>query len=471
VIPVPFRSPGPDRRPSGAENQTLDIEPRAGGVDFDDSTWEVFAADDLARRRGTGRVCFGWYRLRFTLPEHLGEIALQGTTVEFELVLDDYAEVWVDGRLPRRLGQVGGSLIAGFNAPNRLVLTHRAHAGQRFTLAIFGANGPLSDPPANYLWIRSAVLRCAATPPIGRLWPCEREPSDPRFDDVLSPHATVEVVSDGHTWVEGPAWDSGREGLFFSDIPRNAVYFWQPGLRPTLALQPSGYTGTVPFGGREPGSNGLAVDAEGRLWLCQHGDRCIARREADGSSTKVVERYEGKRLNSPNDLLLAPNGDLWFTDPPFGLPRQFDDPARELPGGVYRRTPDGAIRCLLDDLRGPNGLALSPDNKTLWVSDADPEAPKWLRCTLDSNGAIAERRVVGDAVRWRGVRPGFPDGMKVDAGGNLFACGPGGLYVFAADGTLLGALVTGVATSNCAFGADLRTLFVTAGHAVLCVRW
>ncbi|HEX6813598.1 MAG TPA: SMP-30/gluconolactonase/LRE family protein [Planctomycetota bacterium] len=472
IVDVPFRAAGPDRRPSGPENRTWDIAPHAGAPDFDDRDWEVIAADSLQQRRGSGRLCFGWYRLRFTVPDAIGGVPTKGRALEFELVLDDYAEIWVDGRLPRHLGQRGGTLVAGWNAPNRVLLTHRAFAGQAFTIAVFGSNGPLSDPPPNYLWIRTAKLRLLPVPAWGKELDLDLERLDPRLHAVVSAHATVETISGGHEWVEGPAWDRTAGCLYFSDIPRNEVLRWTPGRGTEPFLSPSGYTGDAPFTGREPGSNGLAVDADGTLWLCQHGDRRIARRQADGSFATVVDRHEGRRLNSPNDLWLAPNGDLWFTDPPFGLPRQFDDPARELGfAGVYRRTPDGALTALVDDLRGPNGLALSPDGRTLYVSDADPQAPKWLRVSLDARGRPGARELLLDAAPWRGVRPGFPDGMKVDARGHLFACGPGGLYVFHPDGTLLGVLHTGVATSNCAFGADERTLFLTADHAVLALRW
>lgn len=472
LLAVDFRAPGPDRKPSGPPNRTWDLAPRAGAVDFDDSDWPVVAADSLDQRRGAGRVCFGWYRLRLQVPDQIEGVPVADRTLEFEVVLDDYAEVWVDGGLPRYLGQRGGSLVAGWNARNRVLLTHRAKAGQQFTIAVFGANGPLSDPPANYLWIRSARLLLSPTPAWGESAGLVWERLDARLDAVVAPSATVERISAGHTWLEGPAWDRDRGCLYFSDIPRNVVNRWAPGEGTTTFLEPSGYSGSEPFTGREPGSNGLAVDAGGRLWLCQHGDRRIVRRETNGTLTPIVERFEGKRLNSPNDLLLAPNGDLYFTDPPFGLPGQFDDQHREQRfAGVYRRTPDGTLSLLVRDLRGPNGLALAPDGRTLFVSDADPEAPKWLRVHLDARGQPVGTEVLLDAARWKGVRPGFPDGMKVDAAGNVFACGPGGVYVFHADGTLLGVLHTGVATSNCAFGADLRTLFVTAGQAVLAVRW
>jgi gluconolactonase len=472
IVETVFRAPGLDRRPSGPPNKTQDIEPRAGAADFDDSSWDVIPADSLQQRRGTGRVCFGWYRLHCAIPERAGDFITAGSTVELELVLDDYAEIWVDGRLPRHLGQRGGNLVAGWNAENRVVLTHRAFAGQSFTIAVFGMNGPISDPPANYLWIRSAKLRFLPTPGWGEPVSLRWEKLDPRLDAAVSPHATAEKLSDGHAWVEGPAWDRGRQCLYFSDIPNNVVLRWAPGegTRPFLAR--SGWSGDGEFTGREPGSNGLAIDLEGRLWLCQHGDRRIVRREHDGTLTTIADRFEGKRLNSPNDLLLAPNGDLWFTDPPFGLPRQFDDPARELPfAGVYRRTPDGKLQLIVRDLRGPNGLALSPDQRTLYVSDADPEAPRWWKVALDERGQPTAATVLLDARQWRSMRKGAPDGMKTDAAGHLFACGPGGVYVFHPGGALLGVLHTGVATANCCFGEDQRTLFVTADHAVLALRW
>ncbi|MBK8096987.1 MAG: SMP-30/gluconolactonase/LRE family protein [Planctomycetes bacterium] len=471
LVEVPFVAPGPDRRPGNVPNRTLDLEPKAGSRDFADGDWPVLAPDSLSQRRGDGRICMGWYRLTLTLPERVGDVVLTGRRVAFELVLDDYAEVWVDGVLPRYLGQRGGSLIAGWNAPNRVLLTNHAFAGQQFSIAVLGVNGPLSDPPANYLWIRSARLLVDEPPAFGAARTASWQRFDPRLDAAVSPHATLVTISDGHQWLEGPAWDRQQHCLYFSDIPANAVLRWAPGEPARPFVQPAGYTGAAPFAGREPGSNGLAVDADGALWLCQHGDRRIARRGADGAFLTVVDRIDGRRLNSPNDLLLAPNGDLWFTDPPFGLPAQFNDAARELPfAGVWRRTPDGNCKALIDDLRGPNGLALSPDGRTLYVSDADPQAPRWLACEL-RDGKVASRRVLRDAAEWRGLRPGFPDGMKVDPAGHLFACGPGGLYVFHPDGTLLGWLDLGVATSNCAFGDDHKTLFLTADHAVLCLRW
>ncbi|HXW10707.1 MAG TPA: SMP-30/gluconolactonase/LRE family protein, partial [Steroidobacteraceae bacterium] len=193
---------------------------------------------------------------------------------------------------------------------------------------------------------------------------------DARLDALLPVDATLETVASGHRWLEGPLWDARRNALLYSDIPANAVYRWQAGSRPAVFLARSGYTGAAPFTGREPGSNGLAFDREGRLVLCQHGDRRIVRLERDGTRTVLVDAYEGRRLNSPNDAIYASNGDLYFTDPPFGLPRAFDDPARELDvSGVYRLRADGTLELLIGDLGAPNGIALSPDERTLYVTD------------------------------------------------------------------------------------------------------
>jgi gluconolactonase len=457
-VEVAFRGPGPDRKPSGASNRTLDIEPKAGGVDFDDSQWEVIAADTLDQRRASGRICFCWYRLAVTLPD-----IAAGKTVVFEIVVDDYAEVWVDGRLPRQLGQRGGSLVAGWNVPNRVVIARDARPGQRVQLAVFGINGPISDPPPNFIWVRSAKLELYPTPRV-------IERLDPRIDALVPVGASIEEIASGLQWVEGPAWH--RDGyLVFSDIPDNVIWRWTELEGRREYLRPSGYTAEAPFAGREPGSNGLAFDRAGRLLRCEHGDRRITARAPDGTVTVLAERYRGKRLNSPNDLVLARNGDLYFTDPPYGLPQTFADPGRELDfSGVYRLSTDGALTLLIDDLRGPNGIALSPDERTLYVSNADAARPVWLAYELRSDGTLGASRVLADASEWMKTRPGGPDGIDVDAAGNLFTAGPGGIYVFAPDGAHLGTLLTGSATSNCAFGGDGGDLYVTAGAAVLRVR-
>jgi gluconolactonase len=294
---------------------------------------------------------------------------------------------------------------------------------------------------------------------------------DPRFDHLVPMDTTLDKIADGFTWLEGPAWNHNGGYLVFSDIPSNVVYKWKENEGVSLLLQPSGYTGPEPFPGQEPGSNGLTFDADGRLVLAQHGNRRIARLEPDGRQTVLVDRYRGKRLNSPNDLVFDSKGNLYFTDPPFGLPGVFDDPNKELEfQGVYRLSPDGELALLIKNLKAPNGLALSPDEKTLYVTDVDNQRAAWHAYDLQADGQVANGRVFYDAAAWK--KPPFfgPDGLKVDRDGNLFAARPEGINIFAPDGTLLGMIETGVPTSNCAWGDDGSTLYITAGTALFRIR-
>jgi gluconolactonase len=294
---------------------------------------------------------------------------------------------------------------------------------------------------------------------------------DPRFDQLVPSDAVLEKIAEGFNWVEGPVWDRKGGYLLFSDIPQNAVFKWQEGKGVSLFLKPSGYTGPVPFEGMEPGSNGLAFDSRGRLILCQHGDRRIAVVNQDGSWEKLADRYAGKRLNSPNDLTFKSNGDLYFTDPPFGLAGAFDDPRKELPfQGVYRLARNGELTLLIKDIRAPNGIAFSPDEKILYVTDVDPRKAAWWAYDVDEDGSVKYGRVFFDAVHWK--RPPFfgPDGLKVDRQGNIFGARPGGISVFASDGTHIGSIETGLPTSNCAWGDDGGTLYITAATTVFRVR-
>ncbi len=294
---------------------------------------------------------------------------------------------------------------------------------------------------------------------------------DARLDALVPPGATFEKVADGFAWVEGPLWDARAKGLLFSDIPANAIHLWRPGAGTTRVLSPSGYTGAEPFAGREPGSNGLAFDGEGRLVFCAHGDRAIVRIEHDGRRAVLASRFAASRLNSPNDLVFAADGDLYFTDPPFGLPGAFDDPGKELAfSGVYRLGTDGRLTLLTKELAAPNGLAFAPDGRTLYVSNADAARAVWMAYPVRADGTLAPGRVFFDATAWARPGTGNPDGMKTDALGNLFAAGPGGVHVFSKDATHLGTLAFDVPVSNVAFGEDGRTLFVTASSAVWRVR-
>lgn len=297
------------------------------------------------------------------------------------------------------------------------------------------------------------------------------ESLDERFNALIAADTKVEKIADDLLWSEGPLWDARSKSLLFSDIPRNRVMQWNDEKGVAVFLERSGYTGAAPFTGKEPGSNGLTFDPQGRLTLCQHGDRRVSRREADGTMKPLAVGYNGKKLNSPNDLVYDDKGNLWFTDPPYGLPGTFKDPTKELPfQGVYRVSPDGAITLATKELEAPNGLAFSPDFKTLYVANSQAHAPIWKAYTVKADGTLGNGRVFADASKFYKQGDGVPDGLKVDVHGNVFATGPGGVLIYTADGTLLGRILTGVPTANVAFGEDGATLFVTANHRVLRLR-
>jgi gluconolactonase len=306
----------------------------------------------------------------------------------------------------------------------------------------------------------------SALPTLGTI-----ERLEPRFDRLVPRDARVERIAEGFEWAEGPVWDRNGNALLFSDVPRNTVFKWRKGQGVSVFLKPSGYTGSAPQGG-EPGSNGLLMDRQGRLILCQHGDRRVARLEADGKFTTLVDNSMGKRLNSPNDGVYRSNGDLYFTDPPYGLQGLNKDPAKELDfNGVYRlAAKDGTLTLLTKEMTFPNGIALSPDEKTLYVANSDKERAIWMAFPIREDGTIGQGRVFADVTSSVGAKPGLPDGMKVDAAGNIFATGPGGVLVFAADGTHLGTFNTGEATANCGWGEDGSVLYITADMYIGRVR-
>lgn len=292
----------------------------------------------------------------------------------------------------------------------------------------------------------------------------------PEFDALVAPNAQVEKVAEGFHWSEGPVWKDGA--LYFSDVPENKLYRWQPGATAAkVFLQPSGGMEATPDF-KEPGSNGLTLDAKGTLVLCQQGTRRVARLEADGKQVPLVSAFEGKRFNSPNDVVFARSGDLYFTDPPYGLKGLNDSPLKELKfNGVYRVKPSGETTLLLDDLTFPNGLAFSPDEKTFYLSVSDPHAPKVYAFDVKADGTLANRRVFFDATPLVAPdRKGLPDGMKVDAHGNVWTTGPGGVLVLSPTGKHLGTILTNEPTGNCAWGDDGATLYITANMFIARVK-
>lgn len=292
---------------------------------------------------------------------------------------------------------------------------------------------------------------------------------NPRFDEIVPPDATLEKVAEGFAWAEGPVWNRVDGSLLFSDVPNNAIIKWKSQEGASVFLKPSGYTGSESFTGREPGSNGLTFDAEGRLVFCQHGDRRVSRLEKDGSKTTLVDNYQGKRLNSPNDLVYKSNGDLYFTDPPFGLPRTFDDPKKELPyQGVYRLSRAGNLTLLTTEVRAPNGIGFSPDERKLYVADSGRAL--WFVFDVKEDGTLSAGKVFFDGNDQSRGRPGVADSLKVDVNGNIFAAAPGGIFVLASDGTLLGRFDLGTATGNCAWGEDGKTLFITSNSILYRIR-
>jgi gluconolactonase len=299
------------------------------------------------------------------------------------------------------------------------------------------------------------------------------ERKDSALDKLLPKDAKLEKLATGFDWAEGPVWckkevpGSGIAGaapyLLFSDIPPNRIMKWMPGsTKAIIFMHPAGYTGKEPRGG-EPGTNGLVLDKEGHLVACDHGDRRVYRLQSDGTKRTLADRYEGKRLNSPNDLCFKSNGGLYFTDPPYGLEKNWDDPARELDFcGVYRLSKDG-LTLLTKELTRPNGIAFSPDEKTLYVAQSDPAAAIWRAFDVKDDGTITNGRVLFDATDWvKAGKKGLPDGLKVDKDGNLWATGPGGVVVLDKNGKHLGTIDTGEATANCGWGGDGSTLYITA---------
>ena len=295
---------------------------------------------------------------------------------------------------------------------------------------------------------------------------------DEKLNEVLDTNASIEVIAEGYDWSEGPLWLPEQQKLIFSDVPRNTIYSWSEAEGDTVYLKPSGFTGEN-FRGSEPGSNGLTLNNQGELVLCQHGNRQVSVMKApldrpEPNYEALASAFDEKRFNSPNDLVFDRAGNLYFTDPPYGLPGGMDDSEKDLDfQGVYRVSPDGEVSLLTDELSRPNGLAFSPDEKTLYVANSDPDKAIWMAYALDGDGKVTEKKLFYDVTDWVQKEKGLPDGMKVDKAGNVFATGPGGVWVFSPEGKHLGTIKTGEATANCAFNDDKSVLYMTADSYIL----
>jgi len=292
---------------------------------------------------------------------------------------------------------------------------------------------------------------------------------------IIDSNTVIETIAEGFKWTEGPLYISDGDYLLFSDIPNNRICKWKEGEGASTYLTPSGNTGTKKIE-REPGSNGLLLDAKGNLVMCQHGDRRIAQmkttlKEPKADFITLADSYEGKHLNSPNDAVFSSNGDLYFTDPPYGLDKILEDTAKQLDfQGVYRLKPNGKLDLLTKEIKFPNGIALSTDGKYLYVANSDPDNKLWMKYTLGSDGLIESKSVFYEAKDDNGKQNGNPDGMKMNKKGYLFAAGPEGVWIFNPGGKVIARIYTGEATSNCAFTPDEKTLFMTCDDYVMRVK-
>jgi len=295
---------------------------------------------------------------------------------------------------------------------------------------------------------------------------------DPQFNAIVSKNAKATVLAEGFLWSEGPVWIEKYHMFIFSDVKKNVIYKWTAAKGKEVYLSPSGYTGTKPRGG-ELGSNGLGINSKGQLVICQDGDRVVSVMDAPLDKPKpkfikIATGYRGKKFDSPNDLAFLANGDIYFTDPPYGLEKNVDDPLKEAPyQGVYRIAKNGKITMLTDTLTRPNGIAFFPGGKTILIANSDPVKPYWYAYDIDKNGLFQRGRIFYSSLAASKIAAGMPDGMKITRTGIVFATGPGGIWVFTKTGKLLGKLLFNDLTSNLALSADEKTLYVTSNHRVL----
>ena len=460
--------------PTGMKIKSHTIVPQIGDQNFA-SGYKEMKSTSLEMREGMGLVSFVWFRTELTVPETVGKLPVAGTTAVFEIVVDDYSEVWVNGKQAQGFGQSGNGVIAGFNTRNRVILTNNAKPGDHFTIDVLGINGPLGMIPSNYIWIRNAVVDFYKELPVNSSWKNIGKvyTIDAGLKQILPEGTTIDKVADGFQFTEGPVWHPDGY-LLFSDPNTNSIYRYNPtDHNVNVYMSHSGYTGADIGEYGQPGSNGLAIDKQGRLIVDQHGNRRVVRYEKKGPLTVLADNIDGKRFNSPNDLVLKSDGTIYFTDPPYGLPNFFDDKRKELNYSGVLMIKEGKVQCVSKDLGGPNGIAFSPDEKYLYVTNwdiRDIHHTKTLwRYEVQADGTLANGKIFFD---WNITEDDEAlDGMKVDKEGNLFVSAPGGVWILSPDAKLLGKIVTPERAANMAWGdADGKTLYLTAHTSLYKVR-
>ncbi len=478
-----FYLPGPQKGggdamplyPTGRAIATQSLHPQVGASGFEEGFKEI-KSTELESRQGTGLFSFVWYKLDLVIPETIGKLNTSGTTAVFEMVVDDYSEIWVNGKQMVGFGQTGNGLISGYNTRNRVILTNDAKAGDKFVIYVLGINGPVGKLPDNYIWVRNAVVDFyrsglpvnASWKDIGKIYTI-----DESMDHIITPGTKIEKIADGFSFTEGPVWHPDGY-LLFSDPNTNTIYRYDPkDHNVTVYMSHSGYTGADIGEYGQPGSNGLAIDKDGRLIIDQHGNRRVIRIEKKGPVTILADQIDGKRFNSPNDIVLKKDGSVYFTDPPYGLPGFFNDPKKELDYQGVFMIRNGKVQVVSKDLGGPNGLAFSPDEKYLYVTNwdiRDIHHTKTLwRYEVQTHGGLKNGKVFYDFSFTEDEEA--LDGIKVDKEGNLFVSAPGGLWILNKEGKLLGKIVTPERPANMAWGdEDGKTLYMTAHTSLYKVR-
>ncbi len=477
-----FNLPGPQKGggdilplyPTGKEIKTHTLHPQITDADFENAFKEI-KPTELETRQGTGLFSFVWYKTELTIPATIGKLNTTGTTAVFEIVVDDYSEIWVNGKQMQGFGHSGNGVISGFNSRNRVILTDNAKPGEKFSIAILGINGTVGKLPDNYIWIRNAVVDFYKDGlptnkdwnDIGKIYTI-----DEKLNSIITPGTKVEKIADGFSFTEGPVWHPDGY-LLFSDPNTNVIYRYNPkNHNVTIYMSHSGYTGADIGDYHQPGSNGLAIDKEGRLIVAQHGNRRVIRHEKKGPVTILSDNIDGKKLNSPNDLVLKSDGTVYITDPPYGLPKAFNDKKKETPySGIYMVKNNKTI-LLSKELGGPNGIAFSPDEKYLYVGNWDIRDIHNTKTVwsyeVQADGTLKNGKIFFD---WNLTEDDEAiDGIKVDKGGNLFVSAPGGVWIISAEAKLLGKIVTPERPANMAWGDDGKTLYMTAHTSLYKIR-